>query len=177
MENLNLISIIFTAVLAIIVFIPMLVLLLLPFVKHAKSGKTKGLMWFAGIVAFLLNGALIISWAGDIIQNRAGDLSVISFCAYAVIYILAPFFYLAFFKKGKVSVVYPVVITVLLALSGVALIAVPVIYGVNREFDMLTVVLGCAGLIVPQFFNALFYIFLSRCATKYTDDSETPIED
>lgn len=172
MEKLNLISVIFAAVLAIIVFVPVLVLLLLPFVKHAE--KKKGLMWLAGIAAFLLNLGLVISWAGDIIQNRAGDLSIIAFCAYCVVYAVAPFFYLAFFKRGKAAEVYPVIIAVMMALCGVALILVPVFYGINTGFGVLTRILGCAGLIVPQLYNALFYIFLSRRAAAYTDDSDKP---
>ena len=169
----NLLMIIVCTAAVLIGFLPTLPLMFLPAVKRLHGGKRAG-MWLFGIGAYLMNVALVISWAGDIIQNRAGDLSVIAFYGYAVLYIAAPCFYGVFFRTDRRAFVYPIIIAAVMGLSGIALVLVPLLYGVNTEFGTLVYVVGSAFLVLPQLANAALYATLSRLSyicwdTDYID--------
>ena len=152
-------------------FLPTIPLMLMPFIKRLHAGAKAG-MWFFACAVYLLNGGLVISWAGDIIQNRGGDLSMIAFYGYIVLYVLAPIFYAVFFREGTRSFVYPIIIAALAFGGGVALGLVPLLYGINTEFDLLTRVLGLAGIFVPQLVTAAFYVVMSRLAYTFEKSGE-----
>ena len=169
----NLLMIIVCSAAVLIGFLPTLPLMFLPAVKRLHGGKRAG-MWCFGIGAYLMNVALVISWAGDIIQNRAGNLSVIAFYGYIVLYIVAPCFYGVFFRTDKRSFIYPIIVACLMGISGIALVLVPLLYGVNTEFGTLVCAVGSAFLILPQLANTALYITLSRLSficwdTDYVD--------
>lgn len=171
--NYDLLMIIVCAVGAILMFLPTLPLMLLPAVKRLHGGK-RASMWLFGIGTYLLNVGLVVSWAGDIISNRGGYLSSIAFYGYLGLYILLPFFYSLFFREGKRSFVYPIVVASVMAAAGIALVLVPVIYGVNREFGTLVRVVGSVFLCLPQLVNAALFVTLARLSyicydTDYVD--------
>ena len=169
--NYDLITIIIIASIAAVAFLPTIPLMLLPFVRRLR-GWAKAGMWIFACGVYLLNAALVACWAGDIIQNRGGDLSVISFYAYIVLYILAPIFYSVFFREGKRSIVYPVIIAFLASAGAVGLGLVPLLYGINSEFGTLTKVLGVAGIFVPQIVTAALYGVLMSLAYNYYKSGE-----
>ena len=154
-----------------VAFLPTIPLMLLPFVKRLR-GWAKAGMWIFACAVYLLNAGLVVSWAGDIIQNRGGDLSMIAFYGYIVLYLLAPIFYAVFFREGKRSFIYPIIITFLASCGGIALGLVPLLYGVNAEFDLLTRVLGIAGICVPQLVTAALYGVLMSLAYTFEKSGE-----
>jgi len=164
--NVDTIMIIFGIVAALILFVPTLMLLLLPCVKRASGGK-KAAFWIFGSFCYLCVGGLMMAWAGDIIQNRSGDLSIVAFYAFMVLYIVSPFFYIVFFRNNKSSVVFPIIIASLMGASGIALGLVPILYGVTTQFGIATLILGCAGIFMPQLLNALFYALLAKRANTF----------
>ena len=164
--SIDLIMIIFGVAAAAILFVPTLMLLLLPCVKNAKGGKKAGL-WLYGILTYIGVGGLITAWAGDIIQNRAGDLSIVAFYSFMALYIVAPFFYIAFFKVRKSSVVYPIIIASLMFVAGVALGLVPIIFGVTTQFGTFAAILGSIGVCLPQLLCALFYVILAKRSNTF----------
>lgn len=169
--NYDLITIIIVAAIGVVAFLPTIPLMLLPFVRRLR-GWAKAWMWIFACGVYLLNAGLVACWAGDVIQNRGGDLSVIAFYAYIVLYILAPIFYSVFFRERKRSFIYPIVIAALAFGGGVALGLVPLLYGINTEFSTLTRILGVAGVFVPQFVTAGMYVVLTRLAYTYEKSGE-----
>ena len=169
--NYDLISIIIIAAAGAVAFLPTIPLMLLPFVRRLR-GWAKAGMWVFACAVYLLNAALVACWAGDVIQNRGGDLSVISFYAYIVLYILAPIFYSVFFREGKRSIVYPIIITFLAFAGCVGLGLVPLLYGINSEFDLFTKIFGVAGIVLPQIVTAALYGVLMSLAYKYYKSGE-----
>ena len=169
--NYDLITIIIVAAIGVAAFLPTIPLMLLPCVRRLRGGA-KAWMWIFACAVYLLNAGLVACWAGDVIQNRGGDLSVIAFYGYIVLYILAPIFYSVFFREGKRSIVYPVFITFFAFGGGVALGLVPLLYGVNSEFDTLTKVLGVAGVFVPQIVTAALYGVMMSLSYRYYKSGE-----
>ncbi len=169
--NYDLITILIVAGVAAVAFLPTIPLMLLPCVRRLR-GWAKAWTWIFACAVYLLNAGLVACWAGDIIQNRGGDLSVISFYAYIVLYLLAPIFYSVFFREGKRSIVYPAIITFLAAAGGIALGLVPLFYGINSEFSALTKVLGVAGIFVPQLATAALYSVMMTLSYKYYKSGE-----
>ena len=169
--NYDLITILIVAGVAAVAFLPTIPLMLLPFVRRLR-GWSKAGMWIFACGVYLLNAALVACWAGDVIQNRGGDLSVIAFYGYIVLYILAPIFYSVFFRERKRSIVYPIIIAALAFAGGVALGLVPLLYGVNGEFGALTKILGVAGIFAPQLVTAGMYVVLTRLAYTYEKSGE-----
>lgn len=169
--NIDLIMIIFGVAAAAILFVPTLLLLLLPCVRRAKGGKKAGL-WIFGILTYIGVGALITSWAGDVIQNRAGDLSIIAFYSFMALYIVAPCFYLAFFKTRKSSVVYPIIIASLMFADGVALSLVPILFGVTTQFGTFAAIFGSVCVCLPQILCAVFYAVLAKRANTFRNSDE-----
>ena len=169
--NYDLITIIIIAAIGVVAFLPTIPLMLLPFVRRLR-GWSKAWMWIFACVAYIFNAGLVACWAGDVIQNRGGDLSVIAFYAFIIVYILAPIFYSVFFRERKRSFIYPIIIAALAFGSGVALGLVPLLYGINTEFNMLTQVMGVAGVIVPQLLTSAMYVVLACLAYKYEKSGE-----
>lgn len=169
--NYDLITILIVAGIAAVAFLPTIPLMLLPCVKRLR-GWAKAWMWIFACAVYLLNCGLVACWAGDVIQNRGGDQSVIAFYGYVVLYILAPIFYSVFFREGKRSIVYPAVITFLASAGAVALGLVPLLYGINTEFDTMTKVLGVAGIFAPQLATAALYGVMMSLSYKYYKSGE-----
>ena len=165
------IMIIIIAAIGVIAFLPTIPLMLLPCVKRLR-GWAKAGMWIFACAVYLLNAGLVACWAGDIIQNRAGDQSMISFYGYIVVYLLAPIFYAVFFREGKRSIVYPVIIAFLAFAASVGLGLVPLLYGVNSEFGTATKILGVAGICVPQIAAAALYGVMMSLSYQYYKSGE-----
>ena len=170
--NYELITIIIVASIGVVAFLPTIPLMLLPCVRRLRGGAKAG-MWIFACAVYLLNAGLVACWAGDVIQNRGGDLSVIAFYGYIVLYILAPIFYSVFFREGKRSMVYAIIIAALALGGGVALGLVPLLYGVNTEFDALTKVLGVAGVFLPQVVTAVMYAVFAKLSWNYYTSGES----
>ena len=171
MHNYDLIMIISCVSIAIVGFLPTIPLMLLPFVRRLRGGA-KAWMWVFASAVYLLNAGLVIAWAGDIVQNRSGDLSMAAFYGSILVYLLAPVFYSVFFRRGLRSFVYGIVVAALEFGGGVALGLVPLLYGITTEFDTLTRVLGVAGMFVPQFAAAAMYVVLACMAYRYHSSGE-----
>ena len=169
--NYDLITILIVAGAAAVAFLPTIPLMLLPCVRRLRGGAKAG-MWIFACGVYLLTAGLVAAWAGDVIQNRGGDQSVIAFYGYIVVYILAPIFYAVFFREGVRSIVYPIIIAVLALFGAVGLGLVPLFYGVNTEFDLLTRVLGVAGTFVPQLAAAALYAVLAKLSHGYVKSGE-----
>ena len=167
----DVILIIIIAALGVVAFLPTIPLMLLPCVRRLRGGAKAG-MWIFACAVYLLNAGLVAAWAGDVIQNRGGDQSVIAFYGYIVVYMLAPIFYSVFFREGKRSIVYPIIIAVLALGGAVGLGLVPLFYGINAEFDLLTRVLGVAGVFVPQLAAAAMYAVFVKLAHSYYTSGE-----
>lgn len=168
--NHDLVTLLLFVLLAAVMFVPVLMLELLPFVRRAKNKRW--LTWLLGILSYIASCLLLAAWTGEILESSQGDLSITAFWVYMIVYLVSPFFYAVFFRDGKRSKVFAIVIASLMALAAAGMILVPILYGVNPQLGLSGKLLGVAGICLPQLINAAFYIHLSRRAHSFLQAEE-----